>query len=970
MTPFLKQTAQYLVSKFGPGLADLCIVLPNRRGGLFLRRYLAEEIGKVSWAPVIFSIEDFIAEISGLQEADNLSLLFELYEVHCEIEEKKAQPFEEFLRWAPQLLGDFNEIDRYLADARELFATLTEARAISLWNLDNQPLTEFEAKYLHFYQSLYDYYERLTRRLLAKNQAYQGLGFRYAANNIETAMNKMPWPHIVFAGFNALTKAEELIIGTLKNNGMATLLWDADHYYIDNRQQEAGDFLRESLRRLPVNDALWISDDFASSEKKIEIIGSPDPVGQVKYCGKLLQQLAADGHSDEKTAVVLLDEGLLIPLLNSIPGEVQSLNITAGLPLKQTPMAGLIETVFQLHLNTSRFSYLASKGAGRFYYKDVLRLLQHPYIHRMAGGFMDGNQFAFNETVDNIRTGRKIFIGIDDLANAKSGMFAMSLVFLDFIFLPWKTPADAVTCLKTLIENLKLALSRQRKTSKVDRNTAFSTGPELEMEYLFAFSKIIHQMGNLLTGFQVGLKLPAFYQLYEQALSSTSLPFYGEPLKGVQLMGMLETRTLDFENIIILSCNEDLLPSSKITTSFIPFDLKRSFELPTYRHKDSVYAYHFYRLIQRAGNVWILYNSEPDQLGGGDKSRFLRQIVSELPAFNPKIVISEKILVTPPGKRAAVPVIEIQKTGKTLELLEEKASKGFSATSMNGYRNCALKFYFSEIAGIKEPDNVDDTIDPATLGSAVHEALNNLYKPFLDNPMSKDILKEMDKQVDDAVGAAFARKFKGSDIAYGKNLLFVSVAGLMIRRFLLSETELVEELAKSGKSFSVALLEHFIEKTIPIPYGTGILNIRLKGFIDRVDKMDGWWKIIDYKTGITEPKQVKVKDWDDLAVNPDLNMAFQLLTYGYLLKSRAQGEVTSSAGIVSLKRINSGFMAVSVPGDEPGKLSTILDGRAIDRFEEVFVSILKEIYNPEIPFTQTRDLNICERCPYVNLCGR
>lgn len=953
MLPFLQKTAQYLVSVFSDGLDGLCIVLPNRRGGLFLRKYLAAEAGKVTWAPTIFSIEDFIAELSGLQEVENMHLLFELFEVHREIEGANSQSFEEFLRWAPQLLSDFNEVDRYMADAGELFSTLTEARAISLWNLDGQPLTDFEKKYLHFYQSLAGYYEKLKIRLLAKNQAYQGLGFRLAAENIEIKKHALPWKHIVFAGFNALTKAEEHIIGTLRNDGKATLLWDADEYYLKNKQQEAGDFLRDWINKWPVKEPRWISDDFAKSSKNIEIIGSPDPVGQVKYCGQLLRELALNAKANEKTAVVLLDEGLLIPLLNSIPDEVDALNITAGLPLKQTPMAGLFETVFQMHLNTERFTYLVSKNIKKYYYKDVLKLLLHPYIHRMAHTMMGGNRFAFDEAIDKIRLGHQIFVGIEDVVRQNSDLFSVNLKFLEAMFITWEKPADALACFKAIIENLR--------SGEV---------VSLENEYLFAFSKIVHQLSNLLSDFASGLKLPAFYELYRQVISSTSLPFYGEPLKGVQLMGMLETRTLDFDNLIILSCNEDLLPSSKTNSSFIPFDIKRNFGLPTYQHKDSVYAYHFYRLIQRAQQVWILYGTEPDQLGSGDRSRFLRQIAGELPAYNPHIIIRESILTTPLVKGELPAVIEIPKTGITLASLEEKAVKGFSASSLNSFRNCPLKFYYAEIAGIKEPEDVDDTIDPAVLGSAVHEALNSLYKPFIDKPLTAGNLSSMEKSVEEAVNKAFEKKFKGSDITYGKNLLLVNVAKLMVKRFLKYEAEEAEELLKSGKSRTVAFLEQFMETGITISYGNKDLNIRLKGFIDRVDKMDGWWKIIDYKTGTTEARQVKIKEWDDLTSNPDLNIGFQLLMYGYLLSRRFRNPMVSSAGIVSLKMINTGFMAVSAPGEEPDKLSASLNEAVIKRFEDVLISILQDVFDLSKPFAQTNDLNVCSRCPYLNLCGR
>jgi RecB family exonuclease len=357
-------------------------------------------------------------------------------------------------------------------------------------------------------------------------------------------------------------------------------------------------------------------------------------------------------------------------------------------------------------------------------------------------------------------------------------------------------------------------------------------------------------------------------------------------------------------------------------------------------------------------------------LGGGDRSRFLRQIAGELPACNPGISIVDSILSTPVLKGELLPVIEIPKTGQIRTSLEEKAVSGFSASSLNSFRNCALKFYFAEIAKIKEPEDVEDTIDPAVLGSAVHEALQKLYKPYIDKPLSVEFRLDMEKVSEHTVDQAFEKKFKGSHITYGKNLLLVSVARLMIRRFLQYEAAQLNELEKSGKGVSVAFLEQLLETSLVIPYEGNELKVRLKGFIDRVDKMDGGWRIIDYKTGVTEPKQVKVKDWDDLLVNPDLNIGFQLLMYGYLLGFRFNSPVNVSAGIISLKKINSGFIPVSVPGEVEGKLTSSLDQESSARFEGVIRSLLTDIFDLEKPFNQTDNRKICEWCPYINLCGR
>jgi CRISPR/Cas system-associated exonuclease Cas4 (RecB family) len=493
---------------------------------------------------------------------------------------------------------------------------------------------------------------------------------------------------------------------------------------------------------------------------------------------------------------------------------------------------------------------------------------------------------------------------------------------------------------------------------------------KIDLEYLFAFSALIQQLNNLLADYPSEMKIEGLNELFKQVVQSTSLPFYGEPLRGIQVMGMLETRTLDFENLIILSCNEDLLPSGKTNSSYIPLDIKRNFGLPTYRHKDSVYAYHFYRLIQRAKNIRILYSTEPDQLRGGERSRFLRQITDELPSFNPRITISESILATPAEKSGSFPAIQISKTGDTLASLEQKAVKGFSASSLNAYRNCPLKFYFSEIAALREPEDVEDTIDPAVMGSAVHAALYKLYEPLKNRSLRKEDLVEMALNVDEAVNKAFENKFKGSDIAYGENLLRVSVAKLMIKRFLNYESGQLEELESSGGSCMVTMLEHFAETTLNIPYGDKSLVVRLKGVIDRVDKMDGGLRIIDYKTGTILTGQLKVNEWEDLIRDPTLNIGFQLLMYAWLLGKKHQLNAGSGAGIISLKRISAGYTTVSVPGEDSMKLTSVIRAKETQQFENVLIMLLNEIFDKSVPFVQTDDLAICANCPYINLCGR
>jgi len=409
MTRFLEKTAEYLYQRYGDKISELCIVVPNRRAGLFLQKHLGSIIGKTIWSPAIFSIEDFLLNISGLQICDPIQVLFELYEIHKALEEQDAQAFDEFTSWAQQLLGDFNEIDSYLVDSKEIFSFLNEAKAISVWNLDNRPLTDFEKQYLHFFNSLQTYHEQLGKRLLASNLAYPGLLFRKAAEQIGFLQGKITWEKIIFTGFNALTKAEEIIIDNLNGSGKAEMLWDSDAYYMEDDNQEAGFFLRKWKRKWKNQPFNWTGNDFAVSNAVIKIIGVPYHVGQAKLCGELLYEQLLKDHHAEETAVVMMDEQVLLPVLNSLPLVVKELNITMGLPLRQTPVYDLFDTIFRMHENISRFERAGSYD--KYYYRDILRVMQHPYTRRMAGGLLKGNSFILEELITEIRTGNRVFLG-------------------------------------------------------------------------------------------------------------------------------------------------------------------------------------------------------------------------------------------------------------------------------------------------------------------------------------------------------------------------------------------------------------------------------------------------------------------------------------------------------------------------------------------------------------------------------
>lgn len=963
MQKFLKRTAEYLYHQYGDGISSVCIILPNRRAGLYLKKYFAELIHKTIWAPSVFSIEDFMIRLSHLKLCDPIETLSELYEVHKIMEGEKAQEFDDFIHWGQQLISDFNEIDSYLVNASELFAFLNEAKALTLWNLESTPLTDYEKQYLHFFNSLNQYHELLSSRLLKNGLAYPGLLFRKTSEMIPAVTDELDWKKIVFTGFNAMTKAEEKLIDALVLSGKGELLWDADSYYMEDEKQEAGYFLRNLKKKWENSAFNWIGNDFKESSKTIRITGVPLHIGQAKYCGELLGEISSDTTKTEETAVVMMDEQLLIPLLNSLPENLNELNISMGLPLRKTPLFDLLDTIFRMHLNMERFSQTARTNSGKFYFRDVLKILQHPYIAGMEKALISGSPFSVEDLVYSIKSGKKVFLGKKELSHSPAGLFSQNLSFVDPLFEPWNNVPEALKHIKTFIGSLHDGLIRQQNDAEVRSG-------KLELEFLFAFSKIVFRLSSLCRKYSSITNLRTLYNLFVQIAGSTSLSFYGEPLKGVQVMGMLETRTLDFDRVILLSANEDLLPSGKTSQSFIPFDIRRHFHLPTYKHKYSIFAYHFYRLLQRASTVHLLYNTEADELGGGEKSRFVKQILQELRAYNPSIAIEEEILVTMPTVGRLRPSIQVIKTGDVLDRLMDKAVSGISPTSLNNYIQCPLKFYFRDLMGLAEPDEMKDTIDGQILGSAVHKALEVLFAPQKNKKLERAMLEEMVRKHEDAVDHAFEKKFQGFDLTYGKNHLLLRVGKILVRRYLNYEMKNLENLSSRGADMTVENLEQFVERKIGIQSVNGPIQIRLKGLIDRINKVGEEWQIIDYKSGAVSSKELVLKDWQLLQSDMQFAKILQLMTYAYMFNRNIGKEGKIMTGIISLRKINEGFMQVILPGHDQEKGKGNITSGDILAFEKVLTDILTSVFDQSMPFQETDDKTRCKYCEFIDLCGR
>ncbi len=942
MKTFLEKTADYIFDQYQNDLENVCIILPNRRASLYLKKFISERAQKNIWSPQIFAVEDFIAAISDKVIVDNVTLLFDLYNIHLELEKGEVRSFEEFMSMGEMMLHDFNEIDLYLVDANSLFSFLSETKAISLWNLDGKELTPFQQKYLKFYNSLYTYYQLLNERLLERNQAYQGHLYRYVAVNIAEKIHDISWNQLVFAGFNALTTSEETIIKYLTKEGIAKTLWDADEYYLHNPQQEAGKFLRKYSEFWLDADFDWIEHDFKTSEKEINIIGVPMKIGQVKYAGNILKDIYNENGNFENTALVLNDENLLIPMLHSVPEESKAFNVTMGLPFKHAVLYNLVDSVLLMHENRIRLSN-PEKGQNGFYFKDISKVLSHPYLM---------SEYDFEGMIKSIGTSNRIFYDSGELIKRIQSIVPEDDSIISNIFLIWESPKDA-------IEHLKVLTDQLHKRFKSEENRF------LEDEYLYHFAKLLFQLDSLPEMHQSFITVKTFRKIFTRLAALTSIPFYGEPLEGLQIMGMLETRTLDFENIVMLSVNEGILPASRSFNSFVPLDIKRQFGLPDYADKDAIFAYHFYRLLQRAKKIFILYNTEADEFSGGDMSRFIYQIVNELPKYNSNIVIREQFLNINAGDSLQNKAIQIIKHENILKRLNEMAVKGFSASGLNTYVNCSLQFYFKYVAGIDEPEETEETIAANTLGSTVHGVLAELFQPFINKIIHADDVKSMLPLIDELTDKHFKEWYKDGDISFGINLLTVKMAKLFIVNLLKSEAVQIEKMAKENVLLTINMLEQKLECIIECFINDQIPFVRIKGYVDRVDSTSGFIRIIDYKTGNVQPNELKLTEPDLLRSESKYAKCLQLLMYALLYsKEHPENDKPLQAGIMSLRNHSKGFMKVSYDGNED------LMDQNLHEFEEILSQLFLEIFDSSLPFSQTEHEENCQYCAFKEVCGR
>jgi len=920
MQIFLNRVVSEVLSKYD-NITEIDFILPNKRAGLFLKEEISRSIQSSGILPRIISIEDLVQEISRLEPIDNTTLIFEFYDVYLKhTKRNRTDPFEIFSKWATVLLQDFNEIDSNLISANEVLDYITDSKRLEHWDLKNKQST-LTKNYLKFFDDIKIYYKNLYEHLITKNIGYQGILYREAHRQIDSYLSSNNDKKFVFLGFNALNKAEESIVQTILSTATSEIFWDTDKFYFD-RKNEAGKFFREYKTKwnyYQTNEFNWIENNLNSS-KNIKIKGFPKNIAQIKEVGEILQKL----HSKEKklmnTAIVLSNEKLLPVLLNSIPKEIESANITMGYSLQNIPVSKLFHLIFKLHLNTNKFE----KNDG-YYYKDFISVINHPLLHKT---WIKDDTFK-NELDRLLIKNKNIFITDANIKKLINDNLKIAEIF-GLIFINWEQEVDNILRRFILIIDCL----------KEDGESNY-----LEKEYFFRFNNVFQQLVNLNMEFGHLNNLNTLYVFYTQLLNFENLFFKGEPLKGLQIMGMLESRVLDFENVILTSANEGFLPSASNRDSFIPFEIKLAKELPSYQEKDAIFAYHFYRLLHRAKNIYILYNTETDDFGSGEMSRFITQLEIAQQNYSLEKINLTKSIVSPKFISKTIPLKEISKSPHVISRLNELSSEGFSPSSISVYIRNPIDFYKRKVLKLKEVQKIEETVAANTFGTIIHEALYALYHPFIGSFLTKADLLVMRSKLDSEVRSQFKKHYSINSISTGKNYLTFQIAIQFLTNFL------NYEIGELDKNNSIKILA--LECKVDYNYKFDGLSfpVRLKGTVDRVDEVNGGLRILDYKTGAVNSKALKINDWDLLSSDYGYSKSFQVLLYAYLYakKNNLNFEDKSiESGIISFKNLKSGFMRIN---------NAPLGQNEIDQFLIQLDKLLIEIYNPEIPFKEKEILS-------------
>jgi len=947
MKAFLYELAEEIYQSH-TDLSQITVVFPNRRAALYFRKYLGELIDKPVFSPRLLTFEDFVSEFTDLHVPDKLELVFKLHQCYRELMKSDSESFDQFFMWGEMLLRDFDETDRYMVDAKILFADLSHLKDMdsgldylsdeqreflkNFWHDFDEEQSANKKKFIDVWRKLYPLYKIFNEKLLKEGLAYEGALHRSIAEGIESGEVKFDFAatnkkQLWFAGFNALTKAEEKIISYLVNEGMANVRWDTDEYYLNDLKQEAGSFLREYKQDSTLGKT-FTSDfpDHFRKNKKVELLRAAQPMGQVKLLAQILAEKLGQGMVPEETVIILADEKLLMPVLHSISPVVEKFNVTMGFPLASSPVYNLIELLVDIQISLRKNYFLFSSTQA---------ILSHPYV---VAADAASSQNKLREILKhNWVSIPQVFLSSDVQLH--------SLIFRQ---------AEKIT--GYILEVLQAIVS-------------LNALDELDKEYLFRSIQLLNRLDAVWDsakdeGNHVQ-QLKSFLRLFRQYGRGEKIPFTGEPLKGVQVMGVLESRNLDFKNVFILSLNEGIFPSASKQSSYVPFSIRKAYGLPTPEHQGAIYAYLFYRSLQRAENIFLFYNSEPDVLGQGEMSRYLQQLI-----YESGLEIKERVLHNAIHPRSQEPIV-IQKNEQVLGALAKlnegnSRSRGLSPSALNTYIECQLRFYFQYVARIREAYKVEEEIDPRTLGNLLHIVMEQFYKRVLEKKKStiidSDDFDSLPGRIDKLIDEAFIKTY------HLDSQLEVTYEGqrVVVREVVRKFAKQILEYDKARVPFKIEALEqNGWLYNVKINHAPGFVS--LGGTIDRVDSKENEVRVIDYKTGKDELDFRNISSLFSRDGNRN-KAAFQTLLYALIFKNNnPNSEAKIIPGLLNRNNLFDDHFQFGLKMDR----QLVNDATPLfAEFESHLQILLEEIFNPSLTFVQTKKEEICKLCPYKEICYR
>jgi len=942
-------------------LGDLAVVFPNRRAGLFFRQYLQEHLDQPVWAPKVMNIVDFIVAHHHLEVPDRWSLVLDLYRSFHSVTGVK-ESIDKFYFWGEMLLKDFDEVDRFMVDADQLFKYLADWKALessleylseaqkelilSFWKNFRDRLSPEQEQFISVWKFLLKVYKEYRDRLIKTGRAYEGLIYRLVAEKMDDGEFVKPFNKVIFAGFNALSKAEEEIITWYVREREARVFWDIDDYYFKNERNEAGYFFRDFIRRNPTLagtfDANYGSNIALDPKKKLEVIGAPLNIGEIQTAADILaDRLEGD---EEEWAVVLPEEKLLLPLLNSLPENVRKVNVTMGYPLRQSLVHGFVLGLLELQ-------YLRPDRGVVFYYKTSLKILEHPFMERLG---IEQARIA----VQAIKKHNKIFLTWEELCGGNP--------FLQRIF---NYKNDAFALIDFVLDLLQLLAQEENDP--------------IQLEFIYNYYLSFNRMKDLLQTGELEVEVKSLLKLFRQLMFNHRLPFEGEPLEGVQMMGILETRNLDFKNVIILSMNEGVFPPGRgVGNSFIPYNIRKAYELPTQEHQESIYAYLFYRIFQKAENIFLIYNTQGEDGRAGERSRYIRQLNAESDLQWKEKVISTNVVAGEPT------VIEIHKSPQIIAKLDRythstaDGGKLITPSAINTYLDCRLRFYFRYVQGIYEEEEVREDMDPMAFGLIFHDTMELAYAPFLKSGkkvVAKPDIVAIEKNLDRLIDQAFGKQFShgtGMKIEYrGQH----AIAREIVKKMALK----VLDFDKNFAPFEIIGLEKAftrntqggVDNSVPVEFTVDDKRkiAYLGGYIDRIDQKANVIRVLDYKTGRDEKKFNSIESLFDRTDETRNKAVFQTFYYGMLFqKSHPEFKGKVQAGLFNIRELfqkDFNYLLIDAGDKKNKKLVEDITPYMSDFMLNLEV-LMREIFNPDVKFDQTEDRRKCQFCPYAGICNR